>query len=219
MSNQTFKLTIDAANLNLEKVITHARIVNQYVDVNDSMSITAPIDRFVKLTAQTAVIDIIATTPGSIYQVQLMSRGEALLDAYFMMPPVNKRLSEVELFTAYPPKMPNSWFWSETLNNIQYRMITVYGNYTLLPADCDGRTIVRVESATPCTITVPANISPGDFTGRSLTIRNCVDVIVTIAQLGSTVSPLDAGVLRRIGSTATLIYAGLNRWDLYGELP
>lgn len=219
MSDQTFKLTLDTASLNLEKPITHARIVNQYVDINDTMSVTAPIDKFVTLIDQLAVVDMIATTPGSIYQVVLMSRGEVMLDAYFMMLPSDKLLSELELFTAYPPKMPNSIFWREVFVNLKYRMITVYGNYQITPEDCDGKTIVRVASDTPCTITIPGGVAPPDFTGRSLTIRNVNDVIVTVAGLGAVVSPADGGVLRRIGSTATLIYAELDTWDLYGELP
>lgn len=219
MSNQTFKLTLDAASLNLEKPITHARIVNQYVDINDSMSITVPIDKFVTLTDQLAVVDMIATTPGSIYQVVLMSRGEVMLDAYFMMPPSDKLLSSLEFYSAYPPKMPNSWFWREVFANLKYRMITVYGDYQITPEECDGKTIVRVASDMPCTITIPGGVAPPDFTGRSLTIRNVNDVIVTVAGLGAVVSPADGAILRRIGSTVTLIYAELDTWDLYGELP
>ncbi len=219
MDNQTLKLTLDPINLNLEKPITHARIVNQYVDINDSMSVTVPIDKFVKLTAQLAVIDIVASTPGSIYQVVLQSRGDKVVDAYFMMPPSNKALSELELFTAYPPKQPNAIFWKEVFNNLKYRMITVTGNYQVTPEDCDGKTIIRVASSNPCTVTIPDGVAPDDFTGRSLTIRNVNDVIVTVAGLGAVVSPADGAILRRIGSTVTLIYAELDTWDLYGELP
>ena len=219
MDSQTLKLTLDPINLSLEKPITHARIVNQYVDINDSMSITVPIDKFVKLVNQVAVIDIIATTPGSIYQVVLQSRGEKVIEAYFMMPPSDKALSELELFTAYPPKQPNAIFWKEVFNNLKYRMITVTGDYQITPEDCDGRTIVRVDSLTPCTITVPGGVAPDDFSGRSLTIRNVQDVIVNVVAMGATLSPADGAVLRRIGSNITLIYADLDVWDLYGELP
>ena len=103
MSN-IFKLTIDANAMGFDKQATHARIVNQYVDVNDSMRITAPIDKYLVLSNGLVVVDMVPTTAGSVYQIILMNGGESLLDAYFSMPAENKALSEIDLHTAYPTR-------------------------------------------------------------------------------------------------------------------
>lgn len=235
------KLTIDSPNLNLQKMPTHVRITNQYVDINDTHLITSPFVINQPLVAGEAVIDLVATTNGSVYEVTLLCRGEPLADAYFFMPPTDKRLSELDLFTAYPPKKAIDGWWKEItavfdsikagikseferiiteFNNIRYRMVTVTGDYTLQAVDFDGKTIIRVASQTPCVVSVPADVAPLDFTGRSVTIRNVsINPVTIMGGAGVVLYPADGVILRRGGSTATLIYASVNAWDIYGEMP
>lgn len=228
--HKTVKLTVDSQNLRLEKVPTHVRITNQYVDINDTHLITAPFTKQQALTGGAGVMDVVSTTNGSVYEVVLLHKSEVLVDAYFLMPPVDCALSTLELFTSYPPKKAIDGWWKEVnntferiitqFNNIRYRMVTVTGDYTLQDADFDGKTIIRVASQTPCVVSVPADVAPLDFTGRSVTIRNVsINPVTIMGGAGVVLSPADGVILRRDGSTATLIYASVNAWDIYGEIP
>lgn len=101
----------------------------------------------------------------------------------------------------------------------EYSIKYVDSDYTLNGADFDGFMIVLVDSTVPVTVTMPK-------VGESIAIGKCVNIgqetdnTVTILEAdGVTIHPIDACVMRRSGSFATLVYEGGERWRFIGELP
>lgn len=101
----------------------------------------------------------------------------------------------------------------------EYSIKYVDSDYTLNGNDFDGFMIVLVNSAVPVTVTMPK-------VGESIAIGKCVNIgqetdnTVTILETdGVTIHPIDACVMRRSGSFATLVYEGNDRWRFIGELP
>lgn len=94
-------------------------------------------------------------------------------------------------------------------------------DYTLVADDLDGNTIVVGEKAGDQSITV---IKPqAETVGRSVTItKDAGDMGTTLTLVagdGVTFSPPDVSPLRRVGSTATLVYIGNGKYLVRGELP
>ena len=114
---------------------------------------------------------------------------------------------------------------NQVINNflkLGYRINTQDSNYTLVQDDFDGRTIVRMNSASNQTLTV---IKPDseEKIGTVVMVRrskgNVGTLLTLVAGEGVTLSPVDISPLRRIGSSVSLIYIGKGYWDVFGELP
>ena len=114
---------------------------------------------------------------------------------------------------------------NQVINNflkLGYRINTQDSNYTLVQDDFDGRTIVRMNSASNQTLTV---IKPDseEKIGTVVMVRrsngNAGTLLTLAAGEGVTLSPVDISPLRRIGSSVSLIYIGNGYWDVFGELP
>lgn len=109
----------------------------------------------------------------------------------------------------------------ERVMNAGYRINNQAGDYTLADADFDGRTIVRMNKAGDCTLTVAK--PPDTFIGKAVIVRKTAGAAGTFVNLvtasGVTISPDDTTPLRRTGSTVTLVYVGEGAWDVFGELP
>lgn len=114
---------------------------------------------------------------------------------------------------------------NQVINNflkLGYRINTQDSNYTLVQDDFDGRTIVRMNSASNQTLTV---IKPDseEKIGTVVMVRrsngNAGTLLTLVAGEGVTLSPVDISPLRRIGSSVSLIYIGKGYWDVFGELP
>ena len=114
---------------------------------------------------------------------------------------------------------------NQVINNflkLGYRINTQDSNYTLVQDDFDGRTIVRMNSASNQTLTV---IKPNseEKIGTVVMVRrsngNAGTLLTLVAGKGVTLSPVDISPLRRIGSSVSLIYIGNGHWDVFGELP
>ena len=114
---------------------------------------------------------------------------------------------------------------NQVINNflkLGYRINTQDSNYTLVQDDFDGRTIVRMNSASNQTLTV---IKPDseEKIGTVVMVRrsngNAGTLLTLVAGEGVTLSPVDISPLRRIGSSVSLIYIGNGHWDVFGELP
>ena len=114
---------------------------------------------------------------------------------------------------------------NQVINNflkLGYRINTKDSNYTLVQDDFDGRTIVRMNSASNQTLTV---IKPDseEKIGTVVMVRrsngNAGTLLTLVAGEGVTLSPVDISPLRRIGSSVSLIYIGNGHWDVFGELP
>ena len=114
---------------------------------------------------------------------------------------------------------------NQVINNflkLGYRINTQDSNYTLVQDDFDGRTIVRMNSASNQTLTV---IKPDseEKIGTVVMVRrsngNAGTLLTLVAGEGVTLSPVDISPLRRIGSSVSLIYVGKGYWDVFGELP
>lgn len=114
---------------------------------------------------------------------------------------------------------------NQVINNflkLGYRINTQDSNYTLVQDDFDGRTIVRMNSASNQTLTV---IKPDseEKIGTVVMARrsngNTGTLLTLVAGEGVTLSPVDISPLRRIGSSVSLIYIGNGHWDVFGELP
>lgn len=104
-------------------------------------------------------------------------------------------------------------------NGIKYRMVTVGNDYELTSDDCNGNTIIRVNSTADTNLYIPINIADDTHIGVSLTIYNTQDFIVDIVPKSEvTLIANDSSLLRRSGSAITLIYSGNNNWDMYGEI-
>ena len=114
---------------------------------------------------------------------------------------------------------------NQVINNflkLGYRINTQDTNYTLVQDDFDGRTIVRMNSASNQTLTV---IKPDseEKIGTVVVVRrsngNTGTLLTLVAGEGVTLSPVDISPLRRIGSSVSLIYIGNGHWDVFGEIP
>ena len=102
-----------------------------------------------------------------------------------------------------------------------YTLKTENNNYTTQVGDFNGFTIIRANHNGDQTITLT---KPDDsFIGKALIVRKTngdVGTFVTLkAGAGVTISPADSTPLRRVGSSATLVYTGGGNWDVFGELP
>lgn len=101
-----------------------------------------------------------------------------------------------------------------------YRLVDKAQDYTLEAEDFDGRTIVRGTLDGDQVITVGR--PPEAFKGKSVIVRKAagdIDTTLLLQADNVTFSPPDAVMLRRVGSTVTLMYTGDGNWDIYGELP
>lgn len=114
----------------------------------------------------------------------------------------------------------------EVINNVvhlDYRIVNQAGNYTLAAADLDGRTLVRGTATGNQQITIPKPANERTAIGKAVIIRKAAGVAGSLLTLvpssGVTLTPSDGAVLRRVGSTVTLVYTGSNNWDIFGELP
>ena len=102
-----------------------------------------------------------------------------------------------------------------------YTLKTENNHYTTQAEDFNGFTIIRANHNGDQTITLT---KPGDsFIGKALIVRKtngAVGTFVTLkAGAGVIISPADSTPLRRVGSSATLVYTGGGNWDVFGELP
>ena len=102
-----------------------------------------------------------------------------------------------------------------------YTLKTENNHYTTQAGDFNGFTIIRANHNGDQTITLT---KPDDsFIGKALIVRKTngdVGTFVTLkAGAGVTISPADSTPLRRVGSSATLVYTGGGNWDVFGELP
>ena len=102
-----------------------------------------------------------------------------------------------------------------------YTIKTENNHYTLTTADFNGRTLLRANRDGDQTITITKPSE--DYIGRSILVRKTNGALGTFVTLkageGVTLSPTDVSPLRRVGSTATLVYIGNGVWDVFGELP
>lgn len=100
----------------------------------------------------------------------------------------------------------------------KYRIISRSTSYTLLNADLKGDTIIRCTGSALVGITLPP-IGAGMTIGTTVTIRRVgTGTVNIVAANGVTINPNDSLVLRRSGSTATLVYVANNTFDLITEL-
>ena len=102
-----------------------------------------------------------------------------------------------------------------------YTLKTVNNHYTTQAEDFNGFTIIRANHNGDQTITLT---KPDDsFIGKALIVRKTNGGVGTFVTLkaggGVTISPADSTPLRRVGSSATLVYTGGGNWDVFGELP
>ena len=102
-----------------------------------------------------------------------------------------------------------------------YTLKTVDNHYTTQAEDFNGFTIIRANRSGDQTITLT---KPDDsFIGKALIVRKTNGGVGTFVTLkaggGVTISPADSTPLRRVGSSATLVYTGGGNWDVFGELP
>ena len=102
-----------------------------------------------------------------------------------------------------------------------YTLKTENNHYTTQAKDFNGFTIIRANHNGDQTITLT---KPDDsFIGKALIVRKTNGGVGTFVTLkaggGVTISPADSTPLRRVGSSATLVYTGGGNWDVFGELP
>ena len=102
-----------------------------------------------------------------------------------------------------------------------YTLKTENNHYTTQAEDFNGFTIIRANHNGDQTITLT---KPDDsFVGKALIVRKINGGVGTFVTLkaggGVTISPADSTPLRRVGSSATLVYTGGGNWDVFGELP
>ena len=102
-----------------------------------------------------------------------------------------------------------------------FRINNQWNDYTTLEEDFDGATIIRCcgDTDQAITITMPPN---EDFIGKTLSIRkiefNETSTVTLLAGEGVSLNPADSNVLRRSGSSATLLYIGEGYFDVFCEL-
>ena len=103
---------------------------------------------------------------------------------------------------------------------IKYRINDQAEDYTTTADDFDGATLIRCLKETDQNITIT---KPNDsFKGNVLTIRKIgwddTSVVTLLAENGVTLLPADSTILRRSGSTVSLLYVGDGVFDVFGEL-
>ena len=99
-----YTLTIDPAALGITKPVDSVYIKNLYVDTDDAHIITAPFEYGAAVIGETTFAELPPTTLGSIYQIQLFGTEGMVLSVFFGMPERNSLLSELAIYTAYPPR-------------------------------------------------------------------------------------------------------------------
>lgn len=102
-----------------------------------------------------------------------------------------------------------------------YTLKTENNHYTTQAEDFNGFTIIRANRNGDQTIMLT---KPNDsFIGKALIVRKTNGDVGTFVTLKAgddvTISPADSTPLRRVGSSATLVYTGEGNWDVFGELP
>ena len=102
-----------------------------------------------------------------------------------------------------------------------YTLKTENNHYATQAEDFNGFTIIRANRNGDQTITLT---KPDDsFIGKALIVRKTNGDVGTFVTLKAgddvTISPADSTPLRRVGSSATLVYTGGGNWDVFGELP
>ena len=102
-----------------------------------------------------------------------------------------------------------------------FRINNQWNDYTTLEEDFDGATIIRCCGDTDQAITITMPPSE-DFIGKTLSIRkiefNETSTVTLLAGEGVSLNPADSNVLRRSGSSATLLYIGEGYFDVFCEL-
>ena len=99
-----YTLTIDPAALGITKPVDSVYIKNLYVDTDDTHIRTAPFEYGAAVIGETTFAELPPTTLGSIYQIQLFGIEGMALSVFFGMPEHNSLLSELAIYTAYPPR-------------------------------------------------------------------------------------------------------------------
>lgn len=99
-----YTLTIDPITLGLTKPVDRVYIKNLYVDIDDTHIRTAPFEYSAEVIGEIGFAELPATTLGSIYQIQLFGSEGLVLSVFFGMPTRNTKLSELDIYTAYPPR-------------------------------------------------------------------------------------------------------------------
>lgn len=99
-----YRLTIDPIVMGFTKPIDKVYIKNLYVDTDDTHIRTAPFEYVASVISDLSFVELPPTTLGSIYQLQLFDSEGMVLSVFFGMPKRNTKLSELDIFTAYPPR-------------------------------------------------------------------------------------------------------------------
>ena len=95
------------------------------------------------------------------------------------------------------------------------RIITKTSSYTLVLADVNGDTLLRMNSASDTTVTIPTNASVASPVGIELLIENIGTGKVTIAWAGWVTVGGDL-VLENQNDTRGLVQTSANTWKSYG---
>lgn len=115
-------LTVDSIALGLGLPVDSLYLQNVYVDVDDTHIRTAAFNFYAALVNGSTTIDLPASTIGSIYHLQLLSAGAQVLSVFFAMPTQDALLSELSIYTAYPPREGyplQSPLWGEIEGSIE----------------------------------------------------------------------------------------------------
>lgn len=99
-----YRLTIDPIVLGITKPIDKVYIKNLYVDTDDTHIRTAPFEYGANIIGDISFVELPPTTLGSIYQIQLFGSEGMALSVFFGMPERDSLLSELAIYTAYPPR-------------------------------------------------------------------------------------------------------------------
>lgn len=97
-------LTIDPVAIGITKPVDRVYIKNLYVDTDDTHIRTAPFEYSAEVMNNIAFAELPATTIGSIYQIQLFGSEGMVFSVFFGMPELASKLSELDIYTAYPPR-------------------------------------------------------------------------------------------------------------------
>ena len=99
-----YTLTIDPVALGITKPVDKVYIKNLYVDTDDTHIRTAPFEYGANVIGELSFVELPPTTLGSIYQIQLFGTEGMVLSVFFGMPERDTYLSELDIYTAYPPR-------------------------------------------------------------------------------------------------------------------
>ena len=97
-----YALTVDINQLGIDRSVDTLVIKNIYVDVDDAHIRVVPFEYVGKVSQASVVINLPATSTGSVYEFQIYDSGDLLASAYFKMPGSDCLLSDLSLYTAYP---------------------------------------------------------------------------------------------------------------------